>query len=132
MEPSSYQAIGWITVAIFALVGGINQVIRLVDRAKGSPPVEQLKMAGDAITHRVEKLEGSHMDGLDRRRKMHEKIESTEKRIQDETRKELNQVYGEINKLRESVAGLHRDTENQNRHLVHIESKLDRLIERGT
>ncbi len=40
-------------------------------------------------------------------------------------------IYEEINKLREGQAKNNSNDQHQNQHLVHIESKLDRLIERN-
>jgi len=40
-------------------------------------------------------------------------------------------IYDEINKLREGQSRNNTNDEHQNQHLVHIESKLDRLIERN-
>ncbi len=36
-DPSSYQSLGWLMVCAVALVAGINQVMRLLDRFKEKP-----------------------------------------------------------------------------------------------
>ncbi len=44
-DPGSYQSIGWILVSLFALVAGLNQVLRFYDRLKDKPAPADLKKA---------------------------------------------------------------------------------------
>jgi len=37
-DPTSYQAIGWIAVAVFSLVGGLNQILKLFRHFREEPP----------------------------------------------------------------------------------------------
>lgn len=37
-DPQSFQGIGWLMVAFFALAGGVNQVLRLFSHLKEKPP----------------------------------------------------------------------------------------------
>lgn len=36
-DPTSYQSMGWLMVCVVALIAGINQVLRLLDRFKERP-----------------------------------------------------------------------------------------------
>lgn len=130
LEPHTWQAIGWIAVALFGIAGGVNQIVRLVDRFKGHPPAEQLKLNADSLERRVTTLEHTAAEAMQRRRAMHEKIDAVKEEIREETKRDLGQVYDRLNTLGESVAGLHRDTTHQNTQLLRIDTKLDRLMER--
>jgi Mg2+ and Co2+ transporter CorA len=59
-DPNSYAAIGWVCVILAALAFGINQVMELVNRARGKaphPPNAQLEAAVEAVAERVATLE---------------------------------------------------------------------------
>lgn len=129
-EPTHWQAFGWIAMVLFGLAGGINQVVRLVDRWKGHPPVEHLQINANELARRVTSLEQTAAEALERRRAMHDKIDRVKEEIREEVKTDLGGVYERLNTLTASVAGLHRDTEHQNRQLLHMDGKLDRLIER--
>lgn len=130
LEPTHWQSFGWIAVAVFGLAGGINQVVRMVDRWRGHPPVEHLQINANELTRRVATLEHSASEAVERRRAMHDKIDRIKNEIREENKADFNQVYDRLNELSSSVARLHSDTEHQNRQLLHIDAKLDRLIER--
>lgn len=60
-------------------------------------------------------------------------VESIEKRVghaEEEIKHETGQLHEKINKVALGTAHLQATTERQNQTLVHIEGKLDRLIER--
>ena len=129
VDQHAWQAAGWIASAFF-LAGGINQVMRLVDRFKGNPPAEQLQINAQELARRVTALEESTTEASHQRRVMYEKVGSMKDEIRDEVKRDLGLVYDRLNKLSEGMAGLHRDTEHQTRELAHMNAKLDRLIER--
>ncbi len=59
-SPDSYTAIGWLCVIIASCAFGFNQVLELVNQARGKaphPPNAQLEMSIDEIGRRVEALE---------------------------------------------------------------------------
>lgn len=41
-DPSSYQAVGWIVVALSALVVAVNAVLKLTDRMRDKPPASEV------------------------------------------------------------------------------------------
>jgi len=60
MNPSSYEGIGWLVVALSALCVAINQIDDFFERRKpreGFPPVEQLENSQNALSARVDRLE---------------------------------------------------------------------------
>ncbi len=130
-EPSTWQAIGWLAVALFSLAGGINQVTKLVDRWRGHPPAETLKASADELTRRVSALEENAQEAMERRRAMHGKIDAVESKVRADVKQDLGNVYERLNSVSQSIAGLARDTEHYSRQMAHIEAKLDRLIERS-
>lgn len=127
--PDAGAFMTWLGCAAFALMLA-NQTFSLVSKFRGHPAPEQLKSTADEMTRRVQELEHSSAEAVERRRKMHEKIEATDRALREHTNQITEGIYKRINLMGERVAGLVRDTENQNHHLVHIETKLDRLIER--
>ena len=42
-EPSAVQSAGWLCLAAFGLAGGINQVMKIVDRVKGKPSAAEVQ-----------------------------------------------------------------------------------------
>lgn len=61
MDPTSYEGIGWLVVGLAALCTSINQIDDFFERRKpreGFPPVEQLDSSQNALSARVDKLEG--------------------------------------------------------------------------
>jgi hypothetical protein len=63
--PNSYQAIGWLVVALASLCVAINQVDDFFERRKprvGFPPVEQLENSQQALAERVQNLERALAD----------------------------------------------------------------------
>lgn len=60
MNPTSYEAIGWLVVALSSLCVAINQIDDFFERRKpreGFPPAEQLENSQNALSARVDKLE---------------------------------------------------------------------------
>lgn len=58
--PDSYAAIGWVVVILASCAFGFNQVLELVNRARGKaphPPNSQLEMSIGEIDRRVTVLE---------------------------------------------------------------------------
>lgn len=126
-EPAYIAA--WLGIAFF-LAAGINSILKLSDRLRGHPPAEQLKLGADEIARRVKQLEHDAKDAPIRRRAIYEKIEAVDADLRAQMEEDRKALNTQIGQLRESVAGLERDTVNQNQQLRHIEAKLDRLIER--
>ena len=60
MDPTSYEAIGWLVVGLASLSVAINQIDDFFERRKpreGFPPVEQLENSQNALAARVDRLE---------------------------------------------------------------------------
>jgi predicted nucleic acid-binding Zn-ribbon protein len=60
MDPTSFEGIGWLVVALSALCVAINQIDDFFERRKpreGFPPVEQLENSQNALSARVDRLE---------------------------------------------------------------------------
>ena len=70
LNPTSFDGIGWLVVALASLCVAINQIDDFFERRKprvGFPPVEQLENSHEALAERVDRLE----EGLaDLRREM--------------------------------------------------------------
>lgn len=129
-DPGSFSAIGWLLAGLVALVVGINQIDDFLKRRRGQPANEELKGSADVIVARVAALEREAAEAMTRRRAMHAKIDDAEKRLREEVRKDTADLHEKINKVDRDVATLTAQNAAQNQHLAHIESKLDRLIER--
>jgi hypothetical protein len=60
LEPTSYEAIGWLVVGLASLCVAVNQIDDFFERRKprqGFPPVEQLESSRVALAERVKSLE---------------------------------------------------------------------------
>jgi hypothetical protein len=60
MDPTSYEAIGWLVVGLSSLSVAINQIDDFFERRKpreGFPPVEQLDNSQHLLSARVDRLE---------------------------------------------------------------------------
>lgn len=131
--PSPVQLASWLGCFAFLLMI-VNSGMKLVDRFRGHPPVEQLdqqmRHGSIEVQRRLDDLEKLNAEGVGRRRAMYDKMEGIERRLSAELRENTTAIQAQIGHVREEVAALKTDTLNQNRHLAHIEAKLDREIER--
>ena len=62
LNPSSYEGIGWLVVALASLCVAINQIDDFFERRKprpGFPPAEQLENSQKTLAARVDKLESA-------------------------------------------------------------------------
>lgn len=140
-DPQSFQAIGWIALAIFGLAGGINQVLGIVDRIKGKPHAEQLQASNEHLSARFDQLEQdveslrdeiraergtAHRESDDRRRAVYSKIED----LRIELKMDGQTLHDKIVAVATQVAGLETSSHLTNQRIAQIDGKLDRLIER--
>lgn len=56
-DPNSYQAIGWLAVALGGLAVAAHRVMQIVRDFRGSPPAEQLHQTTEQLANRMDKLE---------------------------------------------------------------------------
>lgn len=128
--PTSYQAIGWIAVSAWAIAGGVNQILKLVDRVKGkspSPPNEQLEVGRRELERRISAVEKEQAES--RKESQHEKEqgESTARASRAALYKKVDDVRAElvtkVDDLRDEMTSQFKDTE---RALGRIEGKLDK------
>lgn len=120
-NPESYQAIGWVCIALFALAGGANQIFKLVDRVRGTapqPPNEQLAASAARLEKCVADLEEEDKiiharitaERVDEERRASERRQLIYQKIDQSTaatREEINTVRCElaedINRLEERM-----------------------------
>ena len=116
-DPSNYAALGWGCVILATLAFGANQILELVNRARGKaphPPNAQLQEALAAVAERVLALENwkeeliTKLDqdktavikaGEDRASKIHEHIEADRRDMEKK-----------IDRLPESIISILRNT----------------------
>lgn len=131
--PNAVQLAAWLG-CLFFVIAMINASMKLVDRLRGHPPVEeldqQIRHSSIEVQRRLEALEKLNEEAVSRRRAMYAKMESSEHRLSQEVRETTKAVQEQVGHVREEVAALKTQNDNQNRHLAHIEAKLDRFIER--
>ncbi len=131
--------------AVFFLVAGINAVLKLVDRLKDKPsPGEVQRETSERYAtkrdfekhmehyHKDRETTDRRIDGLDRTLKKHidEKVQGLQASAEagrENLRSEINSVGSEINSVGLKVAGLEKETANQNAWLSRIDDKLDQL-----
>jgi len=120
-DPNSYQAVGFIALAIFAMVGGVNQVLKLTDRFKGQPPPAKLEGSLNGVILRLNALDTAVMqlraefhegheqrsqDNDARRRAIYEKIEG----VRLELKKDIKDVEEKIGDLPNELIVLLKNT----------------------
>ncbi|PTX95757.1 hypothetical protein DB354_10120 [Opitutus sp. ER46] len=72
--PDSAQAIGWLALAVFCAIGGINQVLKFTDRFRETPPSHQTYATKTEHAQLAEKLDTELGRERGSRKKMHEEI----------------------------------------------------------
>lgn len=103
-DPSSYQAIGWILAGLVGLIVSINQIDDFIKRRQGAPPNEELKGTADVLNQRVAHLEKEAQEAMERRRKMHERIDGVQTAVREEIKNDIGDVYQKIDDTRRELA----------------------------
>jgi len=126
-DPHSYQAVGWILVALAALCAGVNQIHSFLDRMKDKPaPADVKQHATDtfATKDQLEKVEELFQevirDGDERRRAIYAKMEAHKEQLSHELHAVSNKLAA-VDTMNTALV----------QRLSSIEGKLDRAIERG-
>lgn len=130
MTPDAVQLAAWLA-CLFFVAGGVNQIMKMVDRARGHPPNEELQGGVDVVTQRVVVLENESKEGVVRRRAMHDRIDGVEKRVLAEVKRDTELIHEKINNVAREVSSLTAKTELQNQQLARIETSVHRLAERS-
>ena len=73
-SPDSAQAIGWLALAIFAAIGGVNQILRLTDRFKEHPPSYQTYATKTEHKDLADKMDSELGRERGARKQIHEQI----------------------------------------------------------
>lgn len=105
-DPSSYQSIGWILLALFSLAGGANQLFRLIDRLKEKPSpsetyltkVEAARLEASMI-ERFRVLDAQHTTDM---RRLGEDIHG----MRTQFSHDLTRVHQRLDDLLESTQGI--------------------------
>jgi len=95
IEPTSFQAIGWMAVIVFSAAGGVNQVSAAIERWRGRPSAELLEKEMQQANARLVKLEAEikelekrmatdRNEASERRRKIYEKIEDMRSEVKED------------------------------------------------
>jgi hypothetical protein len=83
--------------SLFFFVGGVNAVLRLVDRLRGEPPAEQLKVLSDDLNKRVCRLEAQRevdaREQEERRRALYSHVDKTRLELKEDI-KALDEKVG--------------------------------------
>jgi len=87
IHPDTLQVAGGIA-SLFFFVGGINAILKLVDRLRGQPPAEHLKVIADEMSKRLCHLEGlRERDGREheeRRRALYLHVDKTRLELKED------------------------------------------------
>ncbi len=136
MSPSPTELAAWLAVAFF-LAAGVNQIWKLIDRAKDKPPPDEiLQRVSREFAPRtmVEGLRGELHTLRDETHHAFEHQTKILKQEMDDNRRERKEDVGDlhekINEVAKSCAALEATDELSNQRLLSMDSKLDRLIER--
>ena len=140
-DPSSYQSIGWLSLATFAVAGGVNQLLAITDRIKGKPPAEQLASSHLHLSRRFDSLEKdvqnlrveikrdreeTARENDDRRHAVYAKIEA----MRLELKQDAAGLQEKVSAISSQVTGLETAASLLTQRALQIDQKLDRFIER--
>ncbi len=103
-DPNTAQSIGWLTLAAFSLIGGINQALQLTDRLKGKPPADVLASKSEELKSRLECVEAEAVDQTVCRAthaEVNRRLNELEK-LGKEADERRRAIYAEIGKVRDA------------------------------
>jgi hypothetical protein len=88
-NPDTLQWAGGIA-SLFFFVGGVNAILKLVDRLRGQPPAEHLKVIADEMGKRVSHLEECRehdaKEHEERRRALYAHVDKTRMELKEDIR----------------------------------------------
>jgi hypothetical protein len=74
--------------SLFFFVGGVNAILKLVDRLRGQPPAEQLKVMADDLNKRLCRLEAQRevdcREQEERRRALYSHVDKTRLELKED------------------------------------------------
>lgn len=117
------QVISWLLLGIFALSGGINQVMSIIDRWKGKPPSGELFQGHNLLSVRVDSMESDLKD-------LEHRVEQQFDAMEDSSEKRAVALHTRINPIEAQIGKLSGTLESTTQMLARIDSKIDRLSER--
>lgn len=140
-DPNSYSSIGWLLVAVVALITGVNQVLKLVDRVKDKPAPSDL--ARDIATRFTTKEEFHTHVSLNTRehenlfkkvggveRGAGEKLAEELQLLRQERRGDMENIQKEVNQISNNTAALQATNSLQNQRLTSIEQDIKLVLTR--
>lgn len=119
-DPGSTQAIGWLFLALFGAVGGINQILRITDRFKEHPPIHSTYATKEEHKDLAIRLDEELGRERGARKKIHEEIGSLQSG--------MSSLTTETENLTEAVAGMKTQIENTNDRIDKVPERVINLL----
>jgi hypothetical protein len=134
-DPTSYSAIGWVLIAIVSLVVAINQVDDFLKRRNGKESDRTVGPQPFQVTEAKEFVHKREFEKhVEHNTNRHGQLFSAIDQVKAEAAKSLKNDVGELRDKIEEVARQNAgqtSTQNlMNQRLIHMDGKIDRLIER--
>ena len=116
-DPTSYQAIGWLIVALAALVVILNNGLKLADRMKGKPPASQVAAeSAEKFVSKPEFREHVHRSDVEHQniwkklggleRGLGAEMKAMELRIQESDEHRSEKLHDRVNEVLAAVSEL--------------------------
>lgn len=126
-DPHAAQSIGWALIIVVSIVTGVNQVMKLVDRARGKELVQQPVTVREATIYvRKEECMARHNESEKRFTQVERQIDD----LRLERKKDTGDLHNRVTDVAREVSALAAETGVQTQRLASMDAKLDRLIER--
>jgi hypothetical protein len=126
-DPTPAQLGIWIGCA-FLLLNFLTCLLTLIKQIRDDPEKRQVSITPNVATK--EDL-GRHVeDNRQEHQNIFAKIGGVERGLREEIKKDVGHLSDKISDVSADVTGLNKTNELQNQRLVHMDAKLDRLIER--
>lgn len=139
--PTSVQIGGWL-FCLFALVGGMNQLLKLTDRMKEKPPAGEVRAEAAQKYMMRSECSAWMTQHQDVHKDLFKKVGGMERGWNDRISNEISQMRAEhdkssttihtrLNEFERSIGKLESATELQNQSLAQIQTQLGRMSQRG-
>jgi len=118
--PDSAQSIGWLALALAALIAGVNQVLKFTDRFRQHPPL-----------HTTYATKAEHAELKARVEEIGKDIKAGFEKLDQKRSNSVGNVHELVREQAESIAALKADSATHTRHLLSLEGKIDNLLRRS-
>ncbi len=130
LTPDAVQVAGWLASAFF-IAGGLNQILKLTDRAKERPPPAETYVTKVEYQRQMQEEQARLIRlevWMDQWRR---EIRADLTGLGEASEARAHDLHQRVNPLEGQIRAVDAKFEEQRQRLAHIDAKLDRLMERS-